>query len=141
MADAVASYLPGSLCSIRIEASDDSHISIYPGFPKDLAAALEQIGIASINLAPAHPRSTSSRMTPLAPIHPVLRSVTVQTLPRNSSHAQYPIDGHDRLLVYRESSGWAYRTDLAGIVGTLASLAVERRGLYEQLSFRRNTTR
>src|ERR1700733_905868 len=53
MADAVASHLPGSLCSIRIEAPDDSHISIYPGFPKNLAAALEQIGISSINLTPA----------------------------------------------------------------------------------------
>jgi hypothetical protein len=49
MADAVASHLPGSLCSIRIEASDDAHISIYPGFPKDLAVALEQIRITSIN--------------------------------------------------------------------------------------------
>ena len=48
MADAVAGYLPGSLCSIRIEASDDSHISIYPGFPEVLAAALEQVGIMSI---------------------------------------------------------------------------------------------
>ena len=49
MADAVASHLPGSLCSIRIEASDDSHISIYPDFPENLAAALERIGITSIN--------------------------------------------------------------------------------------------
>jgi PAS domain-containing protein len=49
MAEAVASHLPGSLCSIRIEASDDSYISIYPDFPENLGAALEQIGITSIN--------------------------------------------------------------------------------------------
>jgi hypothetical protein len=49
MADAVANHLPGSLCSIRIEASDESYISIYPNFPQDLAAALEQIGVTSIN--------------------------------------------------------------------------------------------
>src|ERR1700728_4170403 len=49
MADAVANHLPGSLCSIRIEAPDNSYISIYPNFPDKLAAALEQIGITSIN--------------------------------------------------------------------------------------------
>src|SRR5579863_4086236 len=33
MADAVAGHLPESLCSIRIDASDDARISIYPNFP------------------------------------------------------------------------------------------------------------
>ena len=43
MARAVASHLPDSLCSIRIEWNDASRISVYPGFPEALACALESL--------------------------------------------------------------------------------------------------
>src|SRR5688572_7878520 len=51
MTDAIASNIPGSLCSMRIEASDGTYISRYPGFPPNLVAALEQIGSSSIRPA------------------------------------------------------------------------------------------
>ncbi len=44
---AVASHLPGSLCSIRIELTG-SNISVFPQFPEHLAGALDHIAIASI---------------------------------------------------------------------------------------------
>jgi diguanylate cyclase (GGDEF)-like protein len=137
MADAVASYLPGSLCSIRIEASDDSHISIYPGFPKDLAAALEQIGIASINLAPA-----SSPVDKLSDDSRWLRFIqSCGQLPYRHYRA-VPVMRTTRLTgmivsLYTEDcpDGRTEQTLLESW-GRFASLAVERRGLYEQLSFR-----
>src|SRR5450631_593367 len=137
MADAVASHLPGSLCSIRIEASDDSHISIYPDFPESLAAALEQIGITSIN--------------------PTLASAAVDTLSDDArwqtfiqSSGQLPYRHYRAVPVMRSSrltgmivslfaedrpDGHTEQTLLESW-GRFASLAVERRGLYEQLSFR-----
>jgi diguanylate cyclase (GGDEF)-like protein len=137
MAGAVANHLPGSLCSIRIEASDDSHISIYPDFPEDLAAALEQIGVASIN--------------------PTLASASVDKLSDDArwlgfiqSAAQLPYRHYRAVPVMRSSrlTGMIVslfaedRADahteqtLLESWGRFASLAVERRGLYEQLSFR-----
>jgi diguanylate cyclase (GGDEF)-like protein len=137
MADAIASHLPGSLCSIRIEASDDSHISIYPSFPENLAAALEQIGITSIKptlaSAPVEKLSDDARWlrfiqstAPLPYRH--YRAVAVMRSSRLtgmiiSLFAEDPPDGHSEQILLES---W----------GRFASLAVERRGLYEQLSFR-----
>jgi diguanylate cyclase (GGDEF)-like protein len=137
MADAVASHLPGSLCSIRIEASDDSHISIYPDFPENLAAALERIGITSINptahSAPVGKLSDDARWLQfiqscgqLPYRHyravPVMRSSRLTGM-IVSLFAQDPPDGHTEQILLES---W----------GRFASLAVERRGLYEQLSYR-----
>jgi len=137
MADAVASHLPGSLCSIRIEAADDSHISTYPNFPENLAAALEQIGIRSINPTPASAPidklSDDVRWLqfmqscgPLPYRHyravPVMRSSRLTGM-IVSLFAEDPPDGHTEQILLES---W----------GRFASLAVERRGLYEQLSFR-----
>jgi len=137
MADAIASHLPGSLCSIRIEASDASHISIYPSFPENLAAALEQIGITSIKptlaSAPVEKLSDDARWlrfiqstAPLPYRH--YRAVAVMRSSRLtgmiiSLFAEDPPDGHSEQILLES---W----------GRFASLAVERRGLYEQLSFR-----
>jgi diguanylate cyclase (GGDEF)-like protein len=137
MADAVASHLPGSLCSIRIEASDDSHISIYPDFPENLAAALEQIGITSINptlaSAPVDKLSDdagwlqfiqSSARLPYRYYRavPVMRSSRLTGMIVSLFSEDRP-DGHSEQTLLES---W----------GRFASLAVERRGLYEQLSFR-----
>jgi diguanylate cyclase (GGDEF)-like protein len=137
MADAVASHLPGSLCSIRIEASDDSHISIYPDFPEDLAAALEQLGITSIN-----PTLASAPVGKLSDDPRWLRFI--------QSSGQLPYRHYRAVPVMRSSrmtgmivslfaedrpDGHTEQTLLESW-GRFASLAVERRGLYEQLSFR-----
>ena len=137
MADAVASHLPGSLCSIRIELSDDLHISIYPGFPEDLAAALEQIGIAAINLTPAS--------SPVARLSDDPRWVGFIQSSGQSPYKHYravPVTRGSRLTgmivsLFTEdrADGRAEQTLLESW-GGFASLAVERRGLYEQLSFR-----
>jgi diguanylate cyclase (GGDEF)-like protein len=137
MADAVANHLPGSLCSIRIEASDDSYISIYPNFPENLAAALEQIGVTSINSTLAS-----------APIDKL--SDDVRWLRFIQSSGQLPYRHYRAVPVVRSSrltgmivsifaddqpDGQSEQTLLESW-GRFASLAVERRGLYEQLSFR-----
>jgi diguanylate cyclase (GGDEF)-like protein len=137
MADAVASHLPGKLCSIRIEASDDSHISIYPDFPENLAAELAQIGIASIN-----PTLASAPIDKLSDDGRWLRFI------RSSGQLPYryyravPVMRSSRLTGVIVSLFAEDRPDghceqtLLESWGRFASLAVERRGLYEQLSFR-----
>jgi len=137
MADAVASHLPGSLCSIRIEASDDSHISIYPDFPEGLAAALEQIGITSINLTPA-----SSPVEKLSDDARWLRFIQSSGLLPYRHYRAVPVMRSSRLTGMIVSLFTEDRPDgrteqtLLESWGRFASLAVERRGLYEQLSFR-----
>jgi diguanylate cyclase (GGDEF)-like protein len=136
MAAAIASHLPGSLCSIRIEASDDSHISIYPGFPQDLSAALEQIGTTSINstlsAAPVEKLSDDARW---------LRFIQSGQLPYRHYRA-VPVMRNSRLtgmilsLFAEDHPDRHTEQTLLESWGRFASLAVERRGLYEQLSFR-----
>jgi diguanylate cyclase (GGDEF)-like protein len=137
MADAVAGHLPGSLCTIRIEDSDDARISIYPDFPASLTAALERVDIASVNptLASAPIGSLSSDREWLRFIQtsgelpfrhyravPVLRSSRLT----GNIISLFAQEGPDRLAEEKLLESW----------GRFASLAVERRGLYEQLSFR-----
>jgi diguanylate cyclase (GGDEF)-like protein len=137
MAESVATHLPGSLCSIRIEASDNSHISIYPGFPEDLAAALEQIGITSINPSPI-----SAELDKLSDDARWLRFVeSCGQLPYRHYRA-VPVMRSSRLtgmivsLFAEDSPDGHTEQILLESWGRFASLAVERRGLYEQLSFR-----
>src|SRR5580658_2662060 len=137
MADAVASHLPGSLCSIRIEASDDSHISIYPDFPENLAAALEQIGITSIN-----PTLASAPVDKLSDDAGWLRFIQSSARLPYKYYRAVPVMRSSRLTgmivsLFAEDrpDGHSEQTLLESW-GRFASLAVERRGLYEQLSFR-----
>jgi diguanylate cyclase (GGDEF)-like protein len=137
MADAVASHLPGSLCSIRIEASDDSHISIYPDFPENLAAALEQIGITSIN-----PTLASAPVDKLSDDAGWLRFIQSSARLPYKYYRAVPVMRSSRLTgmivsLFSEDrpDGHSEQTLLESW-GRFASLAVERRGLYEQLSFR-----
>jgi diguanylate cyclase (GGDEF)-like protein len=141
MADAVASHLPGSLCSIRIEASDDSHISIYPDFPENLASALEQIGITSIN-----PTLASAPIDKLSDDARWLRFI--QSSGQSSGQSPYrryravPVMRSSRLTgmiisLFKEDRADGHtEQNLLESWGRIACLAVERRGLYEQLSFR-----
>ncbi len=137
MAGAVAGHLPGSLCSIRIEAEGDPPIAIYAGFPEDLSAALDHIPITSISptllSAPIEGLSgdagwraflQSSAATP----YRQYRAVPVMHGARLTGMivSLFTDDHPDRHAEENLLESW----------GRIASLAVERRGLYEQLSFR-----
>jgi diguanylate cyclase (GGDEF)-like protein len=137
MADAIASHLPGSLCSIRIEASDNSYISIYPNFPQDLAAALEQIGIAAIKPTPA-----AASLEQLSDDPRWVGFVQSSGQLRYRHYRAVPVMRSSRLtgmivsLFAEDGPNGHGEQILLESWGRFASLAVERRGLYEQLSFR-----
>ncbi len=136
MAGAVASHLPGSLCSIRIELRG-SNISVYPRFPESLAKTLDRITIASI-----HETLSSEPITRL--------STDPEWLQFIGNCGDLPFDHYRAVPILRNSR-------LTGLIvsffagdrpacqpeeqlleswGQFASLAVERRRLYEQLSYR-----
>ncbi|MGH8255743.1 MAG: diguanylate cyclase domain-containing protein, partial [Steroidobacteraceae bacterium] len=138
MVEAIASHLPQSLCAIGIEVPDDPPIALYPSFPEPLANALERIGIASINetvaAAPIEGLSNAADWAryieeagPLS-VHRWYRAVAVT---RGSQRTGIILSvmqddcadshSHQSLL-----ESWA----------RFASLAVERRGLYKQLTLR-----
>jgi diguanylate cyclase (GGDEF)-like protein len=133
MALAVASHLPGSLCSIQIDLGE-TRLSASPDFPEGMNAALEGLPIAAIHgtrsSEPLARLSGDSRWLLASESAPRERYRAVPIL-RSGSPAGMIIslfdedcpDGHaeQKLL-----ESW----------GQFASLAVERRGLYEQLSFR-----
>jgi diguanylate cyclase (GGDEF)-like protein len=137
MADAVASHLPGSLCTIRVEDSRDARIAIYPDFPAALTAALERVDIGNVNLtlaaAPLARLSDSSEWQDFirtAGDLPLLhyRAVSVLRSTRLTGNiiSLFAQEGADRVAEEKLLESW----------GRFASLAVERRGLYEQLSQR-----
>lgn len=136
IAEAVTSHLPRSLCAIRIEVPGDERIALYPGFARSLAEALDRIEIPQINEAlscapierlsdsPEWTRFVSDAGTPAS--YRLYRAVRVMRDSRPAgiivslTHHEC-LDSQQRLL-----ESWARFT----------SLAVERRGLYKQLSFR-----
>jgi len=137
MAHAVASHLPGSLCSIRIDLADASHISVYSRFPERLASALDRVAIASIRETlspePIANLSTDRRWLQFIesggdfPFHyyravPILRNMRLTGMIISFLAGERPASHAEEQML----ESW----------GQFASLAVERRGLYEQLSFR-----
>ncbi|HEX4277330.1 MAG TPA: diguanylate cyclase [Bryobacteraceae bacterium] len=135
IAQAVASHLPGSLCSIQIELADAPRISSYPNFPDRMASVLDQIPIgalcatrssepvANLSSDPGWLRLTAeSLLCQRYRAVPILRDSRPTGMIISFFDEDCP-DGHaeQKLL-----ESW----------GQFASLAVERRGLYEQLSFR-----
>jgi diguanylate cyclase (GGDEF)-like protein len=136
MAGAVASHLPGSLCSIRIELKG-SNISVYPRFPESLAKALDRIAIASIH------ETLSSE--PIAKL-----STDPEWLQFIGNCGDFPFDHYRAVPIVRNSRltgqivsffagdrpACQPEEQLLESWGQFASLAVERRGLYEQLSYR-----
>jgi diguanylate cyclase (GGDEF)-like protein len=137
MATTVASHLPGSLCAIRIEVPDDAKIALYPDFPPALAEACEGVELASIKdtltAAPIERLSDSAdwprrvRRVGKDP-HPLYRAVPVV---RNSQRVGIILS-----LLREESCDFQSQHKLLESWGRFASLAVERRSLYKQLSFR-----
>jgi diguanylate cyclase (GGDEF)-like protein len=148
MAGAVASHLPGSLCAIQIELpadrrEDASHISVYPEFPEALATALDGVALASI-----HQTLASLPIAKLSADPAWLRFIekSEESAKSGDDSFQYyravPILRNTRLVgliisffTDNRMAGPADKKLLASW-GQFASLAVERRGLYEQLSYR-----
>jgi diguanylate cyclase (GGDEF)-like protein len=136
MAGAVASHLPGSLCSIRIQLTG-SDISVFPEFPECLAKALDRIEITSI-------RET----LPAEPIAGLSSDPAWLQFIANSG--DLPFQHYRAVPIVRNSRSTGliisfFPEDLPACQadeqlleswGQFASLAVERRGLYDQLSFR-----
>jgi diguanylate cyclase (GGDEF)-like protein len=137
MAHAVASHLPGSLCSIQIELTDASRISVYSGFPERLATALDRVAITSI-------RGTFSSQ-PIASL-----STDWQWFQFIESCGDFPFQHYRAVPILHnmrmtgmilsffaeERAASHVEEHMMESWGQFASLAVERRGLYEQLSFR-----
>lgn len=138
MAEAVASHLPRSLCAIRIEMPGDPRIALYPGFARSLTEALDRIEVSSItealccapieNLADTADWKHYLEHAGTLLQHRLYRAVAVMHDSRRTGiilsltrHDCPDSQSQQRLL-----ESWA----------RFASLAVERRGLYKQLSFK-----
>ena len=137
MAQTVATHSPGSLCGIRIQPPDEEGIALYPGFPAALAQACERIELASINetlsAAPMEKLSNSeewgrSLATAGEMLHRQYRAVPVVYESQRI--------GVIFSLLREDSPKSQSQQKLLESWGRFASLAVERRGLYKQLSFR-----
>jgi len=138
MAAAVSNHLPGSLCSIRIELTETSRISVYPQFPESLAKALDRVAIASV-----HETSSPEPLARLSSDPEWLRFVETCGDISFPQYRAVPILRNTRptgLIISFPGQGRptypAPEEKLLESWAQFASLAVERRGLYEQLSFR-----
>jgi diguanylate cyclase (GGDEF)-like protein len=135
MAQAVASHLPGSLCSIQIEVEDAARISAHPNFPEPMASVLERLPVEAI-------RATRSS-EPIANLSndPAWLRLVDESSPRQRYRA-VPILRDERtagMIVSffdEDCPDGKAEQKLLESWGQFASLAVERRGLYDQLSFR-----
>jgi diguanylate cyclase (GGDEF)-like protein len=137
IAHRVASHLPGSICCIRIEPQPANRLAVYPHFPEALARALSGISIGSIRQS--------------------LASAAIAELASDAGWLEYIAKGPGPHFPYYRAVPILRETRLAGLMisffkedrpcsvseektieswSQFASLAVERRGLYEQLSFR-----
>lgn len=140
IASAATRHLPGSFCSIQIGLPDGSRISISPRLPQPLAAALADLPMASLQgtLLPQPVRQLSACsgwQTCLDKSEGVVPS----------DYRAVPILRNGRVTgaiisFFEDPCGCPEHTLAKDPVleswGQFASLAVERRGLYEQLSFR-----
>lgn len=137
MARAIASHFPDSMCVIRIEAPDGNSVAVCSRPAGLIAERLSLVDIGSINqtLAPEPLRrlSDTAKWQEFAD-HP-------EAFPCDCYRAA-PILRNSRLtgmiVCFHEGRTAASPSDenLLESWGQFASLAVERRGLYEQLSFR-----
>ncbi|HVV45659.1 MAG TPA: diguanylate cyclase, partial [Bryobacteraceae bacterium] len=137
MAEAIGSHIAGSLCSIQVDLSSGSRLAASPGFPEPLADLFSQLPLASIRL--------TSRAEPIANFsaEPAWREFV-------ESAGALPFQHYRAVPVLRQARtagviasflGPGMADDPAGEKlleswGQVASLAAERRGFYEQLSFR-----
>jgi diguanylate cyclase (GGDEF)-like protein len=141
MSGAVARHLQGSLCSIQLELPDASRIAVSPRLPEPLARALAALPIAAMQ-ASLSPRSAKDLSTDPE----WQRCVETCGMPLLQKYRAAPILRANRpvgLIVsfFQEvgddaPANYAETDKVLESWGQFATLAVERRGLYEQLSFR-----
>jgi diguanylate cyclase (GGDEF)-like protein len=137
MAQTVATHSPGSLCGIRIQVPSEEKIALYPGFPAALASACDRIELASINetaaAAATEKLSNSSEWS---------RALAGTGALAHKFYRAIPVVYHSQRIgvifsLLREDTAESQsQQKLLESWGRFASLAVERRGLYKQLSFR-----
>jgi diguanylate cyclase (GGDEF)-like protein len=141
MSGAVARHLQGSVCSIQIELPDASRIAVSPRLPEPFARALAGVPIAAMEetLSPRPTKNLSTDAEWQRCVEscgtPALQRYRAASILRGSRPVGLIISffqevGDDAPSDYAETDkvleSW----------GQFATLAVERRGLYEQLSFR-----
>jgi len=149
IAGAIDRHFPDSSCSIQIELRDATHISVSPRLPAYLAEALNSVPVGSMNETPAWEPvaqlSSDPRWRHCLESRPALALHQYRTAPilRNAR-----VSGLIVLFSGRESVPSEGATDDVPAAndgtensvleswGQFASLAIERRGLYEQLSYR-----
>jgi diguanylate cyclase (GGDEF)-like protein len=136
MACVVARQLAGSVCSIQLELPDGSRIAVSPRCPDQFASALALVSIASVNETfPAEPIANLSSHPEWQNClengdFPFPRYRAVPIL-RNNRRAGVIVSFCEEAL-----AGTQAQDRLLEPWGQFASLAVDRRGLYDQLSTR-----
>jgi diguanylate cyclase (GGDEF)-like protein len=137
MADAVASHLPGSLCAIRIEVPSDDKIALYPGLPPWLAEALERLSLASVSET-----LSAAPIEKLSEAGDWARSIEAAGKLTHRYYRAVPVTRESQRVgvilsfLSEDCSDSQSQQKLLESWGRFASLAVERRGLYKQLSFK-----
>ncbi len=137
MADAVASHLPGSLCAIRVEVPEDDKIALYPGLPQWLADALDRLALTSVNET-----LSAASIDKLSQDGDWARSIKAAGTLTHRLYRAVPVTRESQRvgvilsLLSEDCSDSQSQQKLLESWGRFASLAVERRGLYKQLSFR-----
>jgi diguanylate cyclase (GGDEF)-like protein len=138
IAHRVAGHLPGStLCGIRIESAEAARVAVYPHFPESLANALDTLDIDSIRQS--------------------ITSIPLAELSSSPDWTRYILENSDLAFRYYRAVPIHRASQLSGLLicvskdrrqeaasedivlqswSQFARLAVERRGLYDQLSHR-----
>ncbi len=140
LASAVARHLPGSLCSIQVESTTGSRISVSPRMPEPLAVALSSLPVSAVKdtLLPQVLSELSDDLVwqKFISDFAVLPGAKYRAAPilRNARTVGAIVSVYEEARDCPENK--AERDHVLESWGQFASLAVERRGLYEQLSFR-----
>jgi diguanylate cyclase (GGDEF)-like protein len=141
MSGAVARHLQGSVCSIQLELPDSSRIAVSPRLPEPFSRVLASLPIAAMQNT-LSPRPTKN----LSADPEWQRCVEACATPSLQKYRAAPILRGNRpvglIISFFQEVGddtpanYAETDAVLESWGQFATLAVERRGLYEQLSFR-----
>jgi diguanylate cyclase (GGDEF)-like protein len=136
LACAAANHIPGSVCSIQLQMEDASRLSVCPELPEEIAKALGRLPISSIR------QSASAETIANFSRDPAWRKCMqmVESFPLDFYRA-IPISRNARpagciISFFRKDDADRAQRGLLESWSQFARLAVERRGLYEQMSFR-----
>lgn len=144
MASAVARHLPGSRCSIQMDLPDASRIAVSPRLPEPLADALQRLpagavretllpqSVGRLSGDPAWSRCLEAMAASGIAVLPKYRAVPIV---RNTRVVGSIVSFFEDNCVDCPDSNLEKDSVLESW-GQFASLAAERRGLYEQLSYR-----